>query len=59
MKLETVYDKEGNVLGAEYVNLIGLQQDTKLAISQIYSLDEKVGIYNTAVYTMSQPEQAG
>ena len=59
MKLETVYDKDGNVLGSEYVNLIGLQLSTTRAINQIFYLEETVKIYREAAAKISQREQAG
>jgi len=40
MKIESVYDNGGNLLGDEYINLVNLQEDTKLAVSQIVNLDE-------------------
>lgn len=44
MKIESVYDNSGNHLGDEYVDLSGLQEDTKLAVVHLLFLDECVDI---------------
>jgi len=48
-KLATVYDEGGEFLGDEYVDLSGLQEDTKNAILQLMYLDKTVDIYNDAL----------
>ena len=49
MKLTTAYDEGGEFLGDEYVDLSGLQEDTKKAIIQLMHPDETVDIYNDAL----------
>ena len=44
MKLEKVYNNDGELLGDQYTNLSHLQKDTRLAIIQIIHLDEAVNI---------------
>ena len=39
MKTETVYDKDGNLLGDQFVDLAKLQKYTAMAIMQIVTLD--------------------
>lgn len=49
MKIVDAYDEGGEFLGDEYVNLAGLQEDTKKAIIQLMHLDKTVDIYNNAL----------
>ncbi len=49
MKLIEVYGNDGNALGGEWVDLSGLQQDTKSAILQLIFLDETVDIYSKSI----------
>ena len=48
MDIEKVYDCGGECLGDEYINIAGLQGDTKKAIVQLIYLDETVDILNDA-----------
>ena len=49
MKIQKVYDNGGECLGDEWIDLSGLQQDTKLAIIQIIYLDDTVDIMNDSL----------
>ena len=47
MKFETVYDKDGKMLGDSYVNLFELNEETATAIIQIVYLDELARTYGS------------
>ena len=49
MKIQNVYTSGGECLGDEYVDLSGLQKDTKLAIIQMIYLDERLDIMDKSL----------
>ena len=48
-ELKKVFSSDGKALGEEWVNLSGLQTDTREAILQIIYLDKMLDIYNDRI----------
>ena len=55
--METVYDESGECLGEEWVDLSGLQEDTRAAILQMIDMDETIDILHRTFASLKAKEE--